>query len=154
MLRRRYLLGAATALIGCSGRVMAADANGAPDQAKAMVEGAASLIEKDGNDKAFAIIDDPSGPFVKGNMYVFVTSFDGVTLAHGTNKVLVGKSMIQVKDADGKLFVQEMIDVAKSKGEGWVDYKWPNPVTHKIEAKTTFLKRVGDELVGCGIYKG
>ena len=112
------------------------------------------LIEKDGNDKAFAVIDDPSGPFVKGDMYVFVTGFDGTTLAHGTNKVLVGKNLIQVKDADGKLFVQEMIDVAKSKGEGWVDYKWPNPVTHKIEAKTTFLKRVGDELVGCGIYKG
>lgn len=153
MMRRRDLFGAAAVMIGCSGRVMAADAGSSPDQAKAMVEGAAALIEKDGNDKAFAVIDDPSGPFVKGEMYVFVTGFDGTTLAHGTNKVLIGKNLIQVKDADGKLFVREMIDVAKSKGEGWVDYKWPNPVTHKIEAKTTFLKRVGDELVGCGIYK-
>ena len=154
MLRRRTLLGAATAVIGCSSQVMAADTNGTPEQAKAMVEGAAALIEKEGNEKAFAVIDDPSGPFVKGDMYVFVTGFDGVTLAHGTNRVLIGKNLIQVKDADGKLFVQAMIDVAKSKGEGWVDYKWPNPVTHKIEAKTTYLKRAGDELVACGIYKG
>jgi cytochrome c len=139
-------------MIGCTRQVIAADAS-TPDQAKAMVEGAASLIEKDGNDKAFEIIDNPSGPFVKGELYVFVTSFEGVTLAHGTNKALIGKSLLQVKDADGKLFVQEMIELAKSKGEGWVDYKWPNPVSHKIEAKTTFLKRVGDELVGCGVYK-
>ncbi len=153
MLSRRSLLGAAAVIAGCSGRAMAGDTVSSPDQAKAMVEGAAALIAKDGNDKAFAVIDDPSGPYVKGEMYVFVTGFDGTTLAHGTNKVLIGKNLMQVKDADGKLFVQEMIEVAKSKGEGWVDYKWPNPVTHKIEAKTTFLKRVGDELVGCGIYK-
>jgi cytochrome c len=141
-------------LVGGVRLAAAADAHGKPEEAKAMVEKAAALITSDGQDKAFAVIDNSSGPFVDGDLYVFVTSFEGVTLAHGTNKALIGKNLLHVKDADGKLFVQMMIDLAKDKGEGWVDYKWPNPTSKKIEDKSSFIKRVGDTFVGCGVYKG
>jgi hypothetical protein len=33
-------------------------------------------------------------------------------------------------------------------------YKFLNPVSQKIEGKAMYLERVGDTLVGCGIYKG
>lgn len=46
------------------------------------------------------------------------------------------------------------VDLAKTKGKGWVEgYKFLNPVTQKIENKSMYLERVGDTLVGCGIYK-
>jgi cytochrome c len=154
MLGRRYLLGFSAAILVAAQRLAAAGAHGTPEEAKAMVDKAVALIQADGVDKAFTVIDDSSGPFVDGDLYVFVTDFDGVTRAHGVTKALIGKNLLKVKDADGRYFVQEMIDLAKTKGEGWVDYKWVNPATHKIEAKTSFVKRVGDMIVGCGVYKG
>jgi cytochrome c len=129
-------------------------AGATPEQAKALVEKAAALIMHEGKDKALQAVDNPSGSFVNGELYVFVQNMEGTTIAHPLNKALVGKNLFNLKDADGKLIVQEFISVAKTKGEGWVDYKWVNPVTGKIEAKSTFIKKVGDVIVACGIYKG
>jgi signal transduction histidine kinase len=49
--------------------------------------------------------------------------------------------------------IQEMVKVAKEKGSGWVDFKWPNPVTKAVEAKSGYVERAGDLLVGSGVYK-
>jgi signal transduction histidine kinase len=46
-----------------------------------------------------------------------------------------------------------MVDIAKSKGKGWVDFKWPNPVTKAVESKSGYVERVDDFLIGSGIYK-
>jgi signal transduction histidine kinase len=64
------------------------------------------------------------------------------------------KDMSQLKDANGKKFVQEMRDVAQSKKPGWVDYVWVNPVTKALENKTTYVRQAEDKYtVGAGIYK-
>jgi len=76
-----------------------------------------------------------------------------VTIAHGGNAKLVGKDMLGLKDADGKFFIKAFIETAKSKGNGWVDYKWVNPQTNKIENKSTYVQKVDDYFLGCGIYK-
>ena len=60
---------------------------------------------------------------------------------------------IFIYDPDGKLFLQEMISLAKTKGSGWVDYKYPNPKSGKIEAKTSYVEFLDGWMVGCGIYK-
>lgn len=57
-----------------------------------------------------------------------------------------------MKDTDGKLFQQEFLTVA-AKGGGWVDYKWTNPTTLKVEPKTAYVERVGELTIGCGVYK-
>ena len=90
---------------------------------------------------------------MKGDLYIFVNTIEGITEAHGQNPKLVGKEMHELKDADGKFFIKEISEVAKTKGKGWVDYKWINPVTGKILEKTTYCQRVGDVYIGCGIYK-
>jgi signal transduction histidine kinase len=131
-----------------------AGANGTADEAKAMVDKAVQLLSSEGKDKAFAQFDDSSGPFVDRDLYVFVLNFEGTTVAHGVNKGLIGKSLINMKDADGKFFIKDMISLANEKGEGWVDYQWANPVTKKVEGKSSFIKKVGDVIVGVGIYKG
>jgi cytochrome c len=43
--------------------------------------------------------------------------------------------------------------MAKAKGTGWVDYRYKNPQTGKIESKTTYLQKVGDMILCCGAYK-
>lgn len=131
-----------------------ASGKGTPDEAKALVDRAITAIKTEGKEKAFAAFNSPTGGYVDRDLYVFVYDLEGTVISHGGNNALIGKSLINLKDADGKLFVQEFVRVAKGKGEGWVDYKWVNPTTKKVEDKTSFIKRHGDMLVGVGVYKG
>jgi signal transduction histidine kinase len=133
--------------------VWSALASGTPDEAKALVDKAISFYKANGKEKALAEISNPKGQFVKGELYVFIWDLKGMVLAHGPNQKLIGKDVSELKDADGKLFVKEALELAKAKGSGWVDYKWTNPVTKKIDPKTTFVKKVDDLIFCCGIYK-
>jgi cytochrome c len=131
---------------------LAAD-KGTADEASALTKKAIAYLKANGKEKAFAEFNNPNGQFKDRDLYVFVFDFNGKTLAHGTNPKLLDKNLLDLKDADGKMFVKEFVDVAKSKGKGWVDYKWPHPATKVIEAKSTYVEKVDDMLVGCGIYK-
>ncbi|HTZ81242.1 MAG TPA: cache domain-containing protein [Stellaceae bacterium] len=136
------------------GVALAAGEHGTADEAKAMVEKAVAYIKQVGPEKAFAAIDDKSNKdFHDRDLYVFVRSMDGNTVAHGANPGLIGHTNLELKDADGKLYNKEMIDTANTKGSGWVDYRWPNPVSHKIEPKSSFVEKAGDYVVGAGFYK-
>lgn len=128
-----------------------------------MVKKAADFLAANGKDKTLAEINNSKGMFAHGEIYLFasdyVPNWDSnkdrtITLAHGANPKLVGKDMTDLKDADGLPFVKKMAEIASSKaGEGWTDYKWPNPVTKAIEPKTTFTKRVEPLVINCGVYK-
>jgi len=60
---------------------------------------------------------------------------------------------INLKDVDGKEFMKERVELMKNQKSAWQDYKFMNPVTKQIEPKSIYLERVGDLIVGCGIYK-
>jgi cytochrome c len=139
-------------LFFCGGFAGQAQAGKAED-AKAMVEKAASFLKSSGKEKAFAEFTDQKGQFTKGELYIFAIDSNGMTLAHGGNPKLVGKDMSGLRDSSGKFFIKDMIEGAKSKGTGWSDYKWANPVTKKIDDKTTYFMKVDDVILGCGIYK-
>ena len=51
--------------------------------------------------------------------------------------------------------IKEFVDVAKSKGEGWVLYMWPKPGAEAPAKKLTYVYRVPGKnlLVGAGIYE-
>jgi len=70
-------------------------------------------------------------------------------VAHGTNPGLIGKSMLDLKDVDGKPFNR---DIQAIKDTGWVEFKWQNPLTKAIEPKTMYEVRVGEYIVGVGAY--
>ncbi len=154
-MRRFLMCSLLLAAIALAPSLVRADAaHGTADEAKAMVERAVAMIKSAGPDKAFAAINDPaSKDFHDRDLYVFVRSMDGNTVAHGANKGMIGHTSLDLKDADGKLYNKEMIDLANSKGSGWVDYRWVNPVDKKIEQKSSFIEKVGDYVVGAGFYK-
>ena len=137
-------------LTGLIGLALAA---GNADEAKTLVEKGIQFYKANGKDKALAEFSNPKGQFVKGELYIFIWDLNGMVLAHGTNQKLIGKDVSGLKDADGKLFVKDGLELAKSKGSGWGDYKWTNPVTKKMDDKTTFVKKVDDLIFCCGIYK-
>lgn len=132
-----------------------ANERGTRDEAIALVKKAASFLKENGKDKAYAEFSNPKGAFVNRDLYVFVynTNGDGINRAHGANSKLIGKNLIDLKDAEGTLIIRGLLDVANTKGAGWFDYKWPNPVNGAVESKSTYVERVGDVMIGCGIYK-
>ena len=136
-------------LLGVVGEVLAA---GTAAEAEAMIKKGAAFIKANGKDKAFKEFTEGT-QFKKDDLYIFVLDLKGLTLAHGGNPKLVGKDMIGLKDASGKLFIKEIVDSAKTKETGWADYKWTNPVTKKIEDKSTYFMKVDDMVLGCEITK-
>jgi len=124
-----------------------------PEEAKAMVKKAIVFIKESGKDKAFAEFAKKNGRFTDRDLYIFVYDLNGKVLAHGQNPKMVGKDLSELTDADGKFFVKERIEIAKTKGEGWQDYKFPNPVDKKVEKKRAYIEKVDDIIVGCGAYK-
>jgi cytochrome c len=122
-------------------------------EAKKMVDKAVAYYKANGKQKAVEAFNDPKGAFAKGELYIFMQDFQGMMLAHGANVKLVGQNLLNLKDPDGKLFVQDMIKVAQGQGSGWTEYKWTNPLTKKIEPKLTYLQRVDDYFIGCGVFK-
>lgn len=121
--------------------------------AEGMVKKAIAYAKANGLEKALAEVNKPGGSFTKGELYVFVYDLNGTVKAHGQNPRLVGKDMLQAKDPDGVFYVKDRIALAKSKGKGWQDYKFINPTTKKIEAKSAYIELHDSLIFGCGIYK-
>lgn len=132
-----------------------ARAQATKEEAIALVNKAIDYVKANGKEAAALEFNNKEGGFVKGELYVFFYNFEGVVLANGSNPKMVGINRKEVKDANGKAYIAEIIEGAKTKGEGWVDYMFANPTTKKIEPKTTYFKKVEgmDLFVACGIYK-
>ena len=129
---------------------------GSADEAVAMVKKAGEFLKKNGKEKAFAEFNQQKGPFIHNDLYIFafLTNGDGIERANGANVKLVGKNVKEMRDADGKYLIKDILALGMGKeGKGWIDYKWPNPATGTIDAKRTYVERVDDVIIGCGIYK-
>lgn len=143
------LLGTWTATPAAWAQDARAQQGGTPEQAKAMAIRAADLLRKTGPDVAFPEFNKGT-EFHDRDLYVMVYDKTGRCVAHGANPALIGKSLIDLKDTDGTYLIRELVAIEDA---GWVDYKWPHPVTKKIEPKTTYVVTVGEYRVGVGAYK-
>jgi cytochrome c len=128
-------------------------AAGTAAEAEAMVKKAIAFFKANGKDKAFQEFNKGGSGFKKDDLYVWVSDMKMTVLSHGANDKLIGKELIGLKDSNGKLFMKEIADMAKAKGTGWVDYTWTNPVSKKVEKKSTFFQHSDDLIFACGIYK-
>jgi signal transduction histidine kinase len=127
---------------------------GTADEAIALVNKAAEFYKANGKDKLLAEIDKPDGQFVSHDLYVVAYALDGTRLAHPYNKAFIGQSVAAAVDSDGKRYGQEELGIIKGKGSGWVDYKYPDPVTKKAVEKSFYVYKVDDQIfLGCGVYK-
>jgi cytochrome c len=127
--------------------------HGTKSEAEAMVKEAVSFVKANGKEAALAEFGNPSGKFVKKDLYIFVYDMQGKILAHGQNPSSVGKDMMNAKDPNGKEYVKERIKIAMTKGSGWQDYKFTNPVSKNIEMKAAYIVKVDDMIIGCGAYQ-
>lgn len=141
------------AVVIFAGPVISSWAVSNSEEAKGFVMKAISFLKANGKEKTLAEANNPKGQFIKGEVYVVVMDLNATMLAHPINQKIIGMNVIDVPDTDGKMFRREIIETAKTKGEGWVDYKYKNPTSNKVESKTSFIKRADDMIFVCGTYK-
>ena len=119
------------------------------------VNSAVELLETKGS-KAFKILRDKRSQYVYQDTYVFVIADNGVELLNVAFPKLERRNVIDYKDSEGNYFVREFINVAKSKGQGWVDYPWPKPGDVEKSQKSAYVKKAivdGKMVVVCaGLY--
>jgi cytochrome c len=152
-MKHRTLICTAAALILGTLAIPTTSLAATPDEAKALSERAADYVTQVGDDKAFADFSRPDGGFVNGELYVFCYDHDGMNKAHGGNPSFVGKNLLHIKDPDGKEPNAEIVKVGFEQGKGWVDFKWPNPATKKIQPKSAYVIHTNDVVCGVGYYK-
>jgi signal transduction histidine kinase len=148
----KHTLGICTLGLLLAGSAHAAD-RGTAAEAEAMTKRAVAYIKANGPEKAAQEFTNGTS-FKDRDLYVSYYELSGKVLGHGANPKLVGKDLSGLKDPDGKLFIQMISNVAKTKGKGWSEnYKFRDPVTDKIAEKAIYVERVDETWVGVGVYK-
>ncbi|MDH3232823.1 MAG: hypothetical protein OEQ29_04805 [Alphaproteobacteria bacterium] len=116
---------------------------GSPEEAKRLAERAAKVLADVGRARAFLRYRDPSGPFVRGDLYVFVVNRHGVIIENVGFPEVIGSGGFGLQSRFGRVV---------ARGRGWVRYRWYNPCSRRMEQKMSYLVRVGDLIVGVGAY--
>ena len=125
------------------------------EDAHGMVLKAVDFYKKYGRERLLKEINNPQGEFHKGDLYAFAYDRNMTWLAHPIKPELVGQNLIDKKDwSGGKYFRREIQEVAKTKGNGWVEFEYENPINGQHDHKTTYVQGLDDLIVCAGAYKG
>jgi cytochrome c len=156
MLRRHLscaALGFVAYLLSAPATPWAADRPSQSD-AQQIAMKAAALVKERGIDASRPVFA-ADGEFKYGEIYVNVVSDKGIRLIYPPAPAGEGADVLEAQDVDGKYLIKDIIELAKTKGEGWTQYRWTNPETKKIAEKVTFVKAVPERgaVVYVGIYK-
>jgi hypothetical protein len=132
--------------------VFSATEHGTSDEAKEMLKMAVKHYRAVGRDSALADFNGKKGPWVDRDLYVFCIDRKDIIIANSVSTEAVGKSLDLIKDSRGNPVGQAMWQAVAKTGSGSLQYQVPDPLSGKVEPKTSFLKKVGDDLCGVGIY--
>lgn len=119
-----------------------------------LTENAASVLEKTPGHyaaKALAVMRFGEG---KKN-YFFILDEQGRFVVHPERPDLIEKDSMDLKSADGKPIIREMLEIAKKQTSGFISYQWEKPDQKGvISKKLTYFKMVPKWgwIVGTGIY--
>lgn len=124
------------------------------ERAVKLVKRAIAYAEANGPERAFKEIQNPHGQFVEGERYIVVWNVNGVMQASPISQHFIGQDMTEHTDPYGKKYTRELLEIARTKGNGWVDYHLRNPAKDNVvEPKSLYIERHGDLVFGCGIYR-
>ncbi len=125
---------------------------GTADEAVALTQRAVNMRSSGSRDQFLRSITDKNQPFHDRDMYVFALDSSGTYLAFAGNATKVGTRVQDIPGIAGDQLVQDIIAQAE-RGPGWVEYDINNPATGKVQTKMSFVRKVDDLYVGCGVYK-
>lgn len=106
---------------------------------RTLVASAVNYFNTHGKDKLVEMINNPYGPYIKGDITLQLLDMEGNCYADGDNEANVGQNLIDYVDSKGTKYIQEIINLAKHKGHGWVEH------TSYEAPKRDFVERVTDK---------
>jgi polar amino acid transport system substrate-binding protein len=116
------------------------------------VEEAKSYAAENGQEKAVAEFNDINGSFIRDDLYVFASDYNGTVLAWPYRPDQIGVNRRDATDTTGTHHIEAMIGAAKN-GSGMVDYYSVNPKNNKTDLKISYLTDVdGTWFLGAGRY--
>jgi len=126
---------------------------GTRDEAVAMIRRVQDKFKKEGPDATFQAINN--GAYNDRDLYPFVHTIDGnLHVANGAFPGIRGKNLRDMKDQDGKFTTQDFVRIATTPPyHGWSDFRWRNPKTNSVDDKSAWIERMGEYVIGIGIYK-
>lgn len=120
-----------------------------PDDARSLLDAALAEIRTQGLEKAVKDFN-AGGKWKKERAYLVAVQLDGTVLANSANGKLPGHNMLEARDANGRHFVKQAIQVVRANGSGQVDLRWGHPATRRLSDATMFVRRVPDQDVYIG----
>jgi len=153
MARKRAL--ALALMIGLASTGATADEVVSKQQVIDYVDRMLAYVAAVGIERAFADFSNTKGAWIEGELYPFCHSLNGINVAHGGNPNMVGKGgVLEIQDPDGRYVNRLIFDKVLAEGKGWVEYKWPHPLTKKIVMKDVYSVLVqGKYICGSGRYR-
>ncbi|ARU88216.1 methyl-accepting chemotaxis protein [Pseudomonas sp. M30-35] len=115
------------------------------------LETAGTLKHEDAQEQALEII---RGLRYDSSEYFWVNDLTPTMIMHPTNPKLEGQNLSTFKDPDGKALFNEMVSIAKAKGAGQVDYRWPKPGASEPVPKISYVQlfEPWGLIIGSGVY--
>jgi len=89
-----------------------------------------------------------------GTGYIFIYDFSGLKISDPIWPHDIGENLYDIKDVNDVQVIKELIDVAKSKSEAFIEYTWRKPGTYKDSLKLSHAKAFEpwQWMIGTGIY--
>jgi methyl-accepting chemotaxis protein len=123
------------------------------DEARQMVFDAMVHVHSEGFERAVADFQNPDGPFIDRDLYVFVFDRKGYYVVHGAIPQRDGVHLREIPGLDADKLVADAWAVCDEEQGGWVAYSITNPLTGEVQAKSSYVVPLdGERLLGCGCY--
>ncbi|WP_439855441.1 methyl-accepting chemotaxis protein [Pseudomonas yamanorum] len=86
--------------------------------------------------------------------YFWINDLTPVMIMHAANPKLDGQNLSAIRDPDGFAVFNEFVILAKAKGAGMVNYRWPKPGADAPVAKTSYIQlfEPWGWIIGSGVY--
>jgi len=97
---------------------------------------------------------DPIRFFPDGSGYFYVYDYNCVSIAHATQKELLGKDLSSHRDGRGKFVIRELAKAARA-GGGFVEYYWLKPGSTDEQKKIGYVEPIPGTnfFIGTGAYQ-
>ncbi|QIL43874.1 chemotaxis protein [Acidovorax sp. HDW3] len=126
---------------------------GTAEEAQQLVQQAVAMaLQKGQGQRLLDSITDRNQPFYDRDMYVFALDTEGHYRAFAGNQAKVGTRVQDIAGVDGERLLHDIWAQAE-RGPGWVEYDIVNPTNGRVQTKMSFVQRLGDVALGCGVYK-
>lgn len=132
----------------------AAQEKATPEEVFAKVKEAATYLAEKG-DAALAEFNDPKGPWVWKDTYIFVYDCDkGICVANPNNTNIVGKKIEEIVDINGNPVGIPLCELSTKPNGGWMEYLWKAIGSDEQKTKISFIYKApgAKYTVGAGIY--